>query len=171
MPTNIYRLPSNIRLDNSRHVNTKQTMRKPFDDVAKRMVEAVSSQGNCESVEFTGILFQPVPYSLGTPHGMPKEYERFYKDVNHVIINIPPQIMFRARCSKPPRLCAVYKRIGIPEEELQQKDGNNVELSPAMANDRAQELAKDPWKGLGTVIQENFHAKEVDDADLDKYVV
>ncbi len=63
-------------------------------------------------VEFTELLFQPVPYSLLTPKGMPAEFEKYHESKDYVIINIPPNFMFNAKISKPSRLCAIYKKIG-----------------------------------------------------------
>jgi hypothetical protein len=60
--------------------------------------------------EFTQLLFQPVPYSPSTPKGMPAEFEPFHASTDHVIINIPPQVMFQAKIFKPSRLCAIYRK-------------------------------------------------------------
>ena len=60
-------------------------------------------------VEFTEKLFQPVPYSLTTPKGMPAEFEQYYESKEFVIINVPPPFMFKAKIFKPSRLCAVYR--------------------------------------------------------------
>lgn len=62
------------------------------------------------AVEFTGMVFQPVPWSPTTRHGMPAQYEQYHADKDYVFINVPPQIMFKAKCFKPSRLCAIYKR-------------------------------------------------------------
>ena len=40
--------------------------------------------------------------------GMPKEMEVYYNDPDYAIINVPPLVMFNAKCFKPPRLCAVF---------------------------------------------------------------
>lgn len=61
-------------------------------------------------VSFTGNLFQPVPWSPTTKHGMPQEFESFLHDKeNFVIINVPPNFMFKAQIFKPSRLCAIYQ--------------------------------------------------------------
>ncbi len=60
--------------------------------------------------EFTELLFQPVPYSSSTPKGMPAEFEKFHGSPEHIIINIPPHIMFQAKVFKPSRLCAIYRQ-------------------------------------------------------------
>jgi hypothetical protein len=66
----------------------------------------------CPQVEFTGLLFQPVPYSQSTPKGMPAEFEQYYASTAHAIINVPPNFMFKAKVFKPSRLCAVYRKVG-----------------------------------------------------------
>ena len=63
------------------------------------------------SIEFTGLLFQPVPYSTQTPKGMPAEFEKYYHSDDHLIINVPPNFMFKSKIFKPSRLCAIYHRI------------------------------------------------------------
>lgn len=62
-------------------------------------------------IEFTGLLFQPVPYSSQTPKGMPVEFEKYHHSDEHLIINIPPNFMFKAKIFKPSRLCAIYHLI------------------------------------------------------------
>jgi len=62
--------------------------------------------------EFSGEVFQPVPWSQTTKHGMLPEYEKYYHDSeNYVIVNVPPQIMFKAKIFKPSRLCAIFKKV------------------------------------------------------------
>ncbi|MGK7954272.1 MAG: hypothetical protein AB4063_03260 [Crocosphaera sp.] len=63
------------------------------------------------SIEFTGLLFQPVPYSTQTPKGMPAEFEKYYHSDDHLIINVPPNFMFKSKIFKPSRLCAIYHLI------------------------------------------------------------
>ena len=60
-------------------------------------------------IEFTELLFQPVPYSAATPKGMPAEFEKYHESDEYVIINVPPNFMFKAKIFKPSRLCAVYR--------------------------------------------------------------
>eukprot|EP00898_Chlorokybus_atmophyticus_P004649 jgi/Chlat1/5185/Chrsp33S05167 len=63
-------------------------------------------------LEFSGNLFQPVPWSPQTKHGMPQEYESYFFDKdNYVVINVPPNFMFKAKVFKPSRLCAIYRRV------------------------------------------------------------
>lgn len=63
------------------------------------------------SFEFTGELFQPVPWSITTKHGMPQEFEKYLDHNKYAIINVPPNFMFKAKIFSPSRLCAVYKRL------------------------------------------------------------
>lgn len=75
-------------------------------------LQQLSLEMNCQQVEFTELLFQPVPYSQATPKGMPAEYEPYYKSPDYVIINVPPNFMFKAKIFKPSRLCAIYRKVG-----------------------------------------------------------
>lgn len=68
----------------------------------------LSGQIKGKNVEFTGLLFQPVPYTTATPKGMPAEYEKYHADDKYIIINVPPNFMFQAKIFKPSRLCAIY---------------------------------------------------------------
>lgn len=66
--------------------------------------QVVQETGQPEGTEiaFTGVLFQPVPWSMQTKKGMPAEYEKFAADPDYVIINIPPNFMFQVRrCMHP----------------------------------------------------------------------
>lgn len=99
--------------------------------------EYVAKQAKRESAEYMGILFQPVPYSVATPHGMPEEIEEYYKNPDFAIINIPPQVMFKAKCAKPSRLCAVFRvQGGVREEE-----------EPVIPK------KQDHWTGIGDAIR------------------
>ncbi|MFN6568028.1 hypothetical protein [Dendronalium sp. ChiSLP03b] len=71
----------------------------------------ICQQLQCEKIEFTELLFQPVPYSLATPKGMPAEFEKYYESDDYIIINVPPNFMFSAKIFKPSRLCAVFRKI------------------------------------------------------------
>lgn len=75
-------------------------------------LQQVAEQVKCQQVEFTELLFQPVPYSTATPKGMPAEFEPYYESAEHPIINVPPNFMFKAKIFKPSRLCAIYRKIG-----------------------------------------------------------
>ena len=61
-------------------------------------------------VTFTELLFQPVPYSAETPHGMAREFEAYYKSEDHVVINVPANFLFKAKIARPNRLCAIYRK-------------------------------------------------------------
>lgn len=70
----------------------------------------ISQQVQGNRVEFTGLIFQPVPYSIATPKGMPAEFEPYHQSWEHLIIHVPPNFMFQAKIFKPSRLCAVYRQ-------------------------------------------------------------
>ena len=63
------------------------------------------------NIEFTKLLFQPVPYSQHTPKGMPPEFEQYHNCDRYIIINVPPNFMFQAKIFKPSRLCAIYRLV------------------------------------------------------------
>ncbi|KAJ7524109.1 hypothetical protein O6H91_18G078100 [Diphasiastrum complanatum] len=94
------------------------------DQILRRLLSSqvfckqVSEQPGVDSgscFEFTGELFQPVPWSITTKHGMPQEFEKYLEDKeNYVIINVPPNFMFKAKIFKPSRLCAVYRKAIVP---------------------------------------------------------
>lgn len=73
-------------------------------------LQQITEQMQCARVEFTELLFQPVPYSTATPKGMPSEFEKFHASDDYAIINVPPNFMFKAKIFKPSRLCAVYRK-------------------------------------------------------------
>lgn len=77
-------------------------------------LQQVAQQAQYETAAFTGLLFQPVPYSVSTPKGMPTEFEKFQKADGYVIINVPPNFMFKAKIFKPSRLCAIYRNDNQP---------------------------------------------------------
>ncbi len=68
---------------------------------------------NVEALEFTELLFQPVPYSAYTPKGMPAEFEPYYESKDHAIVNVPPNFMFKAKVFTPSRLCAIYRFVEL----------------------------------------------------------
>ncbi|HEY9752687.1 MAG TPA: hypothetical protein V6C46_07035, partial [Coleofasciculaceae cyanobacterium] len=58
---------------------TPEAKRCLFDLLHSEMfLNQVAEQLQCDRAEFTGLLFQPVPYSPGTPKGMPAELETYY---------------------------------------------------------------------------------------------
>lgn len=77
---------------------------------SEAFLQQVAQQLQCPKVEFTELLFQPVPYSTSTPRGMPAEFEQYYASKDHAIINVPPNFMFKAKIFKPSRLCAIYRK-------------------------------------------------------------
>lgn len=78
---------------------------------SESFINQITQQLQCDKVEFTKLLFQPVPYSLATPKGMPAEFEKYHESDEYAIINVPPNFMFNAKIFKPSRLCAVYQKI------------------------------------------------------------
>lgn len=74
-------------------------------------LKQITEQMQCAKVEFTELLFQPVPYSTATPKGMPAEFEKYHESGGYVIINVPPNFMFKAKIFKPSRLCAIYCKV------------------------------------------------------------
>ncbi|MEM9274236.1 MAG: hypothetical protein AAGA80_14925 [Cyanobacteria bacterium P01_F01_bin.143] len=73
--------------------------------------QKISEQLSIDAVEFTGLVFQPVPYSQNTPKGMPSEFETYHNSPEYAIINVPPNFIFKAKILKPSRLCAIYRKI------------------------------------------------------------
>lgn len=76
---------------------------------SEAFLEHISEQVQGKKVEFADLIFQPVPYSIATPKGMPVEFEAYYNCQDYLIINIPPNFMFKAKIFQPSRLCAIYK--------------------------------------------------------------
>lgn len=75
-------------------------------------LKQITEQLKWEQIEFTELLFQPVPYSTATPKGMPAEFEKYHESDEYAIINVPPNFMFKAKIFKPNRLCAIYRKLG-----------------------------------------------------------
>lgn len=73
-------------------------------------LEQIKQQTQAQQVEFTELLFQPVPYSPETPKGMPADYEPYHQSPDYVVINVPPNFMFKAKIFNPSRLCAIYRK-------------------------------------------------------------
>ena len=78
---------------------------------SESFLNQVSEQLQDQKVEFTELLFQPVPYSAATPKGMPAEFEQYHESDDYVMINVPPSFMFKAKIFKPSRLCAIYRKV------------------------------------------------------------
>ncbi|NET44889.1 hypothetical protein [Okeania sp. SIO2B3] len=79
---------------------------------SENFIQQITSQLPCQKLEFTELIFQPVPYSKETPKGMAKEFEQYHESSDYIIINVPPNFMFQAKIFKPSRLCAIYKIVG-----------------------------------------------------------
>jgi hypothetical protein len=73
--------------------------------------QQVSAGGQCKDVAFLELLFQPVPYSTNTPHGMPRAFEPYHNSDDYLVVNVPANFMFQARISRPARLCAIYRKV------------------------------------------------------------
>lgn len=71
----------------------------------------ISQQRDNSPLEFTELLFQPVPYSPQTPKGMPAEFQAYHESNDYIIVNVPPNFMFQAKIFKPSRLCAIYRKL------------------------------------------------------------
>lgn len=52
------------------------------------MIAEVKKQIKCETAEFLGHVFQPLPYSLETRSGMPKEFEPFHNNPEVVVVMV-----------------------------------------------------------------------------------
>jgi hypothetical protein len=53
----------------------------------EKFLQQVSEKQGAK-LEFSELLFQPVPYSEGTPKGMPPEFEQYYYSDEYVIVNV-----------------------------------------------------------------------------------
>ncbi|HAA31025.1 MAG TPA: hypothetical protein DCE56_29110 [Cyanobacteria bacterium UBA8553] len=78
---------------------------------SESFLNQVAEQIQGQKVEFTELLFQPVPYSTATPKGMPTEFEQYHQSDDYLIINVPPNFMFKAKIFNPSRLCAIYRKV------------------------------------------------------------
>jgi hypothetical protein len=72
--------------------------------------QQICQSAECEKVTFLALIFQPVPYSENTPHGMNREFEPYFKSKEHIIVNVPANFMFQAKITQPSRLCAIYRK-------------------------------------------------------------
>jgi hypothetical protein len=77
----------------------------------RRFLQKISEQIAGQEIEFTELLFQPIPYSAATPKGMPAQFEPYHNSDDYLIINVPPNFMFKAKIFKPSRLCAIYRKL------------------------------------------------------------
>ncbi len=78
---------------------------------SQRATQVAQETGQTEGTElaFTGMLFQPVPWSMQTKKGMPADFEKYAADPDYVIINTPPNFMFQVS-SKPLSIACVPTR-------------------------------------------------------------
>lgn len=76
---------------------------------SEAFIRQICAMAMCDRVEFTELLFQPLPYTVAAPKGMPVEYEPYHNSPDYVIINVPPNFMFQAKIVQPSRLCAIYR--------------------------------------------------------------
>lgn len=166
------------------------------DSLVRRLTDpefagTVAEQGNCERAHFNGDLFQPIPYSLATPRGMPRDIEAYARDPNFIVINIPPTLMFEARCFKPSRLCAVFRLYGVSESKLEAHAGreresqNEAELHSTQETPAAQPASSPlgpvaggvgAWTEFGSLLAEsvrdaNAPLSEEEERELDDLVV
>jgi hypothetical protein len=47
--------------------------------------------------------------------GFPQDCEKYLASDNHVIVNVPPTFMFKALIFKPPRLAAIFRKMGAAD--------------------------------------------------------
>ncbi|GAC1415004.1 MAG: hypothetical protein NVSMB66_7840 [Candidatus Doudnabacteria bacterium] len=78
---------------------------------SESFLKQITEQTQCQQVEFTELLFQPVPYSQATPKGMPASFEQYHESDKYLIVNVPPNFMFNAKIFNPSRLCAIYRKV------------------------------------------------------------
>lgn len=78
---------------------------------SRDFISTISQQLNVESIEFTELLFERLSCSQNYPKGMPVELERYYHSPDYIIIDVPPNFMFKANISQPTSLCAIYRKI------------------------------------------------------------
>ena len=77
---------------------------------AEPFLQQVCAQVGCDRLEFTELLFQPVPYTPSATKGMPVEFEPYHDSADYAILNVPPNFMFKAKIFQPSRLCAIYRK-------------------------------------------------------------
>ncbi len=79
--------------------------------ISENFLNQIAEQVKWQKVKFTELLFQPVPYTTAAPKGMPPEFEKYHESEDYVIINVPPNFMFKAKIFNPSRLCAIYQKV------------------------------------------------------------
>lgn len=98
---------ANFTLTSEAKVTLFNNLNNP--EFIKQIAQQLSDKAT--SIQFTELLFQPVPYSSKTPKGMPQKFEKYHNSDEHIIINVPPNFMFQAKIFNPSRLCAIYRLI------------------------------------------------------------
>lgn len=78
----------------------------------RQMLNKVASEARVTSVRYVDVIFEPKPYSEDMPRGVPADLETYLDSESHVVVNVPPLVMFKAKCFKPSKLCAVYELLG-----------------------------------------------------------
>ena len=152
-----------------------------------RMIDTVCQNAGAASATFVnGTLFEPVPYSPATPHGMPLEIQdEYYLKEDYVVVNVPPTIMFKAKVFKPSRLCCVFAVEGLSEEKLEEvrRERQRVFGGNIVGGDVEEEESPvgegGVWDGVGKEInsvwreriEEEKRGEEDDDFDFDEYMV
>ena len=56
-------------------------------------LQQIANQAACAEIEFTELLFQPVPYAPSATKGMPVEYEPYHDSPDYVIRRFPAKIL------------------------------------------------------------------------------
>ena len=146
------------------------------------MINEVKKNAKSAEASFTGLMFQPVPYSSNTPYGMPEQFEKYYHDKeNYVVCNIPPFFMFQAKIFKPSRLCAIYQIKGREDFSFSKnRDGSETVSGKAPTIENSDEVKKNQddavWKEMGTSLRQlmidEAHEEDEDSAfDFDKYIL
>eukprot|EP00903_Cladosiphon_okamuranus_P011341 g10690.t1 len=139
------------------------------------MLAEVCKQFECESAEYIGEIFQPVPYSQATPQGMPADIEeKYFLNEQYGIANIPPVVMFNAKIFKPSRLCAVYKVEGLSENARSVLNERIQRLRDNEKRKKEEEELETPWDDIGSAFTEVHNmpvGSDDEDVDLDSMVV
>ncbi|GMI55187.1 hypothetical protein ScalyP_jg11664 [Parmales sp. scaly parma] len=146
------------------------------------MVNTVCQQAESKEASYiNGTLFQPVPYSPSTPHGMPSNIQaEFYLQDGFVVVNVPPTIMFKAKIFKPSRLCCVYQVTGVSPEEQERVRAQRLRVfKPESASSSASsDDSGGVWDNVGKEINEVWRESQVapqseeeEDFDFDSYIV
>jgi hypothetical protein len=117
------------------------------------------------------VIFEPIPYSTESPHGMPKDIsDKYYMKENYAIVNVPQTIMFKAKVFAPTRLCAVYQVTGMSEEfkeKLAMQTRRKSQKSGENGNDN-------PWDGMGEAIKRVWQGDDgsgLTEEELDEFYV